>query len=113
MKKIKSEIGSITLFVIIAFLFCMIMLITLYWASTNNQISVLQSKQRIQEIYGKDVNNTESIYQEIKSIESVKSAESAKKAESAQNGENVQNDESIQNEESTQITESMENTEGE
>ena len=75
MKKIKSEIGSITLFVIIAFLFCMIMLLSIYWASTNNQITVLQSKQRIQEIYGQDVNNAESIYQEIKSIESAKSTE--------------------------------------
>lgn len=75
MKKIKSEIGSITLFVIVAFLFCMIMLLSIYWASTNNQIAVLQSKQRIQEIYGKDVNNVESIYQEIKSIESAKSTE--------------------------------------
>ena len=70
MKKIKSEMGSITLFVIFAFLFCMIMLITIYWTSTNNQIAVLQYKQRIQEIYGNDVNNAESIYQEIKSTES-------------------------------------------
>ena len=95
MKKIKSEIGSITLFVIIAFLFCMAMLLTLYWASTNNQITVLQSKQRIQEIYGEDVNNAESIYQEIKSIESSKSAESTESVESAES------------------TESMESTEGE
>ena len=70
MKKIKSETGSITLFMIVAFIFCMIMLVALYWNSTNNQITVLQSEQRIKELYGEDVNNVESTYQEIKRIES-------------------------------------------
>ena len=62
MKKIKSEKGSITVFVIIAFIFCMTILINLYWTSTNYQITVLQAQQRIKDIYGKDVNNVEQIY---------------------------------------------------
>lgn len=110
MKKFKSEIGSIALLVIIAFLVCMAMLITIYWAGTNNQITALQSKQRIQEIYGKDVNNVESIYQEIKSIESMKSAESAESTESTESVESTESTESV---ESVESTESTESTEGE
>ncbi len=62
MKKIKSEKGSITVFVIVAFIFCMTILVNIYWSSTNYQITVLQAQQRIKDIYGKDVNNVEQIY---------------------------------------------------
>ncbi len=65
MKKIKSERGSITVFVIVAFIFCMTLLVNLYWTSTNHQVAVLQAEQRIKEIYGKDVENKERIYQNI------------------------------------------------
>lgn len=77
MKKIKSESGSITMFVILAFIFCMAMLVSMYWTSTNNHIAVLQAEQRIKEIYGKDVNNVEQIYQEIESRESAATIDSA------------------------------------
>lgn len=70
MKKIRNENGSITIFVVVAFLFCMTMLVAIYWNSTNNQITTLQAEQRTKEIYGEDVNNVESIYSEIKRIES-------------------------------------------
>ena len=62
MKKIKSEKGSLTVFVIVAFIFCMTILVNIYWSSTNYQITVLQAQQRIKDIYGKDVNNVEQIY---------------------------------------------------
>lgn len=62
MMKIKSERGSITVFVIVAFIFCMAILINLYWTSTNSQVTVLQAEQRLKEIYGEDVNNIDEIY---------------------------------------------------
>lgn len=65
MKKIKSERGSITVFVIVAFVFCMTILMNIYWTSTNYQITVLQAQQRIKETYGRDVNNVEQIYKDI------------------------------------------------
>ncbi len=66
MTKLKSEKGSITVFVIIALIFCMTILINLYWTSTNYQVTVLQAQQRIQKIYGEDVNNVEQIYESRK-----------------------------------------------
>ena len=68
MKKIRSEKGSITMFVLIAFIFCLTMLVSLYWKSTNNQIMVLQAEQVIKEIYGKDVNNVDDIYANLNEL---------------------------------------------
>lgn len=65
MMKLKSEEGSITVFVIVAFIFCMAILINLYWTSTNAQVTVLQAEQRLKEIYGEDVNNIDQIYEDI------------------------------------------------
>ncbi len=65
MRKIKSERGSITVFAIVAFIFCMTILMNLYWKSTNYQVTVLQAQKRIKEIYGKDVNNVEQIYKDL------------------------------------------------
>ena len=65
MKNLKSEKGSITVFVIIAFIFCMTILVHLYWTSSNYQITVLQAEQRIKEVYGEDVNNIQEIYDNI------------------------------------------------
>lgn len=62
MRKTSSEVGSISVFVIIAFIFCMTILINIYWSSTNYQVTVLQAQQRIQEIYGEDVKNMDSIH---------------------------------------------------
>ncbi len=64
MIKLKSEKGSVTVFVIIAFIFCMTILVNLYWTSTNYQITVLQAQQRIQKIYGDDVDNVDEIYRQ-------------------------------------------------
>ncbi len=65
MKKTKSEIGSISVFVIVAFLFCMTILMNIYWSSTNYQVTVLQAHQRIKEIYGEDVNRMAEIHNEL------------------------------------------------
>ena len=65
MIKPKSEKASISVFVIVAFIFCMTILINIYWSSTNYQVTVLQAEQRIKEIYGKDVNNIEEIHKDL------------------------------------------------
>lgn len=69
MKNAKSEKGSISVFVIIAFIFCMTILINIYWSSTNYQVTVLQAQQRIQEIYGEDVNNMNEIHESLETEE--------------------------------------------
>jgi len=66
MIKFKSEKGSITVFVIIAFILYMTILMNLYWTSTNYQVTVLQAEQRIKEVYGADVENVDRIYQKLK-----------------------------------------------
>lgn len=65
MKKAVSENGSISVFVIVAFIFCMTILMNIYWSSTNYQVTALQAEQRIQEIYGRDVNRIEEIHSEL------------------------------------------------
>lgn len=66
MKKINYERGSIAVFVIIAFIFCMTILINIYWSTTNYEVTVLQAEQRIKETYESDVKNIESIHDKIK-----------------------------------------------
>ena len=66
MKKTNSEKGSISVFVIVAFIFCMTILMRIYWSSTNYQITALQAQEQIMEIYGEDVNNIDEIYNTVK-----------------------------------------------
>lgn len=65
MIKTISEKGSISVFVIVAFIFCMTILISIYWSNTNYQITVLQAEQRIKDVYGADVNNRYEIHQNL------------------------------------------------
>lgn len=65
MNKLKSQKGGITIFVIVAFLFTMIILISIFWKNTNYQVTVLQAEQRIKATYGNDVNNVDKIYDNI------------------------------------------------
>ena len=65
MKNIKTESGSISVFVIVAFIFCMTLLINLYWTSTNYQVTVLQAQQRIKDIYAEDVKNIDEIHSRL------------------------------------------------
>lgn len=54
MKNAKLEKGSMSVFVIVAFIFCMTILVNIYWSNANYQVTVLQAQQRIQEVYGRD-----------------------------------------------------------
>ncbi len=69
MKKTKSEKASISVFVIVAFIFCMTILINIYWSSTNYEVTVLQAQQRIKDIYGEDVNRMDEIHETINTSE--------------------------------------------
>ncbi len=62
MKKYNSEKGSMSVFVIIAFIFCMTIVINIYWSTTNDQVTVLQAEQRIKQIYGEDINRMEELH---------------------------------------------------
>ena len=65
MKNIKAEKGSISVFVIVAFIFCMTLLINLYWSSTNYRVTALQAEQRIRDIYAEDVENIDEIHSRL------------------------------------------------
>lgn len=69
MKKIRTENGSMAVFVIVGFIFCMTILMNIYWSSTNYQVTVLQAQERIKEIYGKDVNNMQEIHANLNKSE--------------------------------------------
>lgn len=56
MNILKSEKGGITSFVIIAFIFIMTMLISMYMKNVNYQITTLQAEERIKDAYIKDFN---------------------------------------------------------
>lgn len=71
MKNIKSEKGGITVFVIVAFIFCMTILLNMYWTNTNHSVTVLQAEQRIKEIYGRDIENIDKIYESLKNNSSI------------------------------------------
>ena len=55
MKKVKSERASISVFVIVSFIFFMTILINVYWSCTNYQVTALQAQQRITETYASEL----------------------------------------------------------
>ena len=65
MKNTKLEKGSMSVFVIVAFIFCMTILINIYWSTSNYQITVLQAQQRIKDVYGEDVNRMNEIHAKL------------------------------------------------
>ena len=62
MKNLKSEKGSITLFVLFSMIFFIMFLTTAYIASTNAERSQQESIARTKEIYEKDYENRQEIY---------------------------------------------------
>ena len=73
MKILKSEKGSITLFVLLAMLFFVMYLVGMYMISANSESSVIEESARIKEIYEQGVNNIDDVYNtlERKNIEEV------------------------------------------
>lgn len=65
MKRENSEKGSIAVFVTVSFIFCMTILMRVYWSSTNYQVTALQAQQRIKEIYQRDVDDIGIIHDKL------------------------------------------------
>lgn len=65
MKKLKQEKGSITLFVLIAMLFFVLFLTGMYMLGTLGEQTGISETAKIKEIYEKDVNNIDDVYQTL------------------------------------------------
>ena len=64
-EQLKSQNGAIATFVIVTIAFFLIILMGAYISTMNLKKSQLQSDIYIQQIYGKDVNNVDQIYEEL------------------------------------------------
>jgi uncharacterized protein YpmB len=67
MKKIKEEKGSITLFVLVSMLFFVLFLTGVYMISSSGEQAELGETTRIKEIYEKDLNRIDDVYQTLTS----------------------------------------------
>lgn len=65
MKNIKNEQGSVTLFVLIAMLFIIVYLVSLYIISSNTETETIAQTGRIKEIYEKNIDNIDSVYETL------------------------------------------------
>ena len=73
-KILKNEKGSITLFVILAILFFLIVVFSVFMSSSNKNRIQASELDKIKEEYEKDVNNIDEIYDEIASNELIQIA---------------------------------------
>lgn len=58
----KNEKGSISLYVIVAMIFFLIFAVGAYIAISNSRVMQIKAQEQIREVYGKDVDNLEEIY---------------------------------------------------
>lgn len=65
MKKIKEQKGSVTLFVLVAMLFFVLLLAGIYMMGTAKQQAGISETLRIKEIYEKEVSFIDEVYEEI------------------------------------------------
>lgn len=65
MNKIKQEKGSITLFVLVAMLFFVMYLVGMYLLNTNAESAQYAASKRIKEIYEKDIDQMDTVYETI------------------------------------------------
>ena len=61
----RSNKGSISLFVLIAMLFFLVFVTGVYIANINSESVEAKASKRIQEVYGKDVNDMDSAYEAV------------------------------------------------
>jgi hypothetical protein len=54
--------GSASLYVIIAMLFFCFSTLAIYWTVTNSYTTKIKTNQRIKEIYEKDIENVDEVY---------------------------------------------------
>lgn len=89
MKIKNNEKGSLTLFVTLAMLFFMIFLVALYVSTTNEQRAQLAITARIKEIYEKDLDNVEEIYNDFIGTDEYIPIYTAEQLKKVGTGENV------------------------
>lgn len=65
-KHIKSQTGSITLYVLISMLFMTMLLATIYTLSSNNEIAARNATRKIREIYETGIDNMDEVYSKVK-----------------------------------------------
>lgn len=65
MKKLKEEKGSITLFVVVSMLFFVLLLAGMYMLSSAKEQTGISETAKIKEIYEKDVNQIDNIYETL------------------------------------------------
>ena len=68
-EKIKEEKAAVTMLVVVTVLTFVAVLLSAYLTSTTLRKSQLKSDMKIQEIYGRDVNNVDEIYEELASVD--------------------------------------------
>ena len=64
-KRLIKEKGSASLFVLITVLFFIVFLISMYGYITNSEVTQLEQISKIKDIYEKDVNNVDDIYDKL------------------------------------------------
>jgi len=69
MINLKSEKGGVTVYVLAAMLLITIMLMALYVSTANKQVTQLEVAEQIKFIYEKDLNNIDSVYNGLISVE--------------------------------------------
>lgn len=65
MKRLKQEKGSITLFVVVSMLFFVLFLTGIYMIATSKEQTGISETKRIKEIYEKDINRIDDVYQTV------------------------------------------------
>lgn len=70
--KVKSEKGSVTLFVLASMGILLIALISIYVSTTNKQLTQLEITEQIKTVYEKDYNRKDDVYEELHNIYSEK-----------------------------------------
>lgn len=65
MKRLKQEKGSITLFVVVSMLFFVLFLAGIYMIATSKEQTGISETKRIKEIYEKDINRIDDVYQTV------------------------------------------------
>ena len=71
MNKIKSEKGSITLFVLISMLFFVLILAGMYMLSMAKEEAGISQTAKIKEIYEKNVNQLDNVYETLSNMQKV------------------------------------------
>lgn len=63
--KLKEQKGAVTLYVLATIILLTTLVLSLYMYNANQQVTNLETTRQIKDIYEKDVNNIEQVYQNM------------------------------------------------